>query len=293
MFCPLTAIIITTGGKILKNRISVKKYWIFFPIIILAAVALHIGNTGLVLTYISVADKNVPEEFDGYKIVHISDLHNTEFGINQKNLIKKINSESPDLIVITGDFIDSRNTDIDKAVELITGLKNQIPIYYVTGNHESRVAEYKKLESELIKNGVNILRNKNDKIEINGSYINIIGIDDPSFGEGENDLTGMISELKSESYDILLSHRPELFDIYCQSGVNLSLCGHAHGGQVIIPFIGGLVAPNQGIFPEYTEGIYEKGNSKMIVSRGLGNSIIPMRINNPPELVVITLENKA
>ena len=99
----------------------------------------------------------------------------------------------------------------------------------------------------------------------------------------------MLKGLADENYTILLSHRPELFDLYCEAGTDLVLSGHAHGGQVRIPFVGGLVAPNQGLFPEYTEGLYEKDGIKMIVSRGLGNSIIPLRVNDPPELVLITL----
>lgn len=224
--------------------------------------------------------------------MHISDLHNAEFGDGQKDLIDKIEAQDADIIVITGDMIDSRRTDVDKAVELITGLGNKIPVYYVTGNHESRVREYNELESKLIENGVTVLKNESVKIEKDSSFINIIGVDDPSFGMSANDIFHTVSELKTDGYDVLLSHRPELFETYCESGAELVLCGHAHGGQVRIPFAGGLVAPNQGLFPEYTAGSYKSGSTEMIVSRGLGNSIIPLRVNNPPELVVITLSGE-
>ena len=99
-------------------------------------------------------------------------------------------------------------------------------------------------------------------------------------------------ELDNTKYNILLSHRPELFDTYVEKKINLILTGHAHGGQIRIPFIGGIVAPNQGFFPKYTSGVIEKNKTTMVVSRGIGNSIIPLRINNRPELVVITLYNK-
>lgn len=275
----------------MKNRKSVKILFIFV-IAVIAVIYLYWGNTKIGVTNITVTSENIPDEFNGFKIVHISDLHNAEFGDGQKDLIGKIEAQDADIIVITGDMIDSRRTDVDKAVELITGLGNKIPVYYVTGNHESRVREYNELESKLIENGVTVLKNESVKIEKDGSFINIIGVDDPSFGMSANDIFHTVSELKTDGYDVLLSHRPELFETYCESGAELVLCGHAHGGQVRIPFAGGLVAPNQGLFPEYTAGSYKSGSTEMIVSRGLGNSIIPLRVNNPPELVVITLSGE-
>lgn len=275
----------------MKNRKAIKIIFIFV-IAVIAVIYLYWGNTKIGVTNITVTSENIPNEFNGFKIVHISDLHNAEFGDGQKDLIDKIEAQDADIIVITGDMIDSRRTDVDKAVELITGLGNKIPVYYVTGNHESRVREYNELESKLIENGVTVLKNESVKIEKDGSFINIIGVDDPSFGMSANDIFHTVSELKTDGYDVLLSHRPELFETYCESGAELVLCGHAHGGQVRIPFAGGLVAPNQGLFPEYTAGSYKSGSTEMIVSRGLGNSIIPLRVNNPPELVVITLSGE-
>ena len=275
----------------MKNRKAIKIIFIFV-IAVIAVIYLYWGNTKIGVTNITVTSDNIPDEFNGFKIVHISDLHNAEFGDGQKDLIDKIEAQDADIIVITWDMIDSRRTDVDKAVELITGLGNKIPVYYVTGNHESRVREYNELESKLIENGVTVLKNESVKIEKDSSFINVIGVDDPSFGMSANDIFHTVSELKTDGYDVLLSHRPELFETYCESGAELVLCGHAHGGQVRIPFIGGIVAPNQGLFPEYTAGSYKSGSTEMIVSRGLGNSIIPLRINNPPELVVITLSGE-
>lgn len=275
----------------MKNRKAIKIIFIFV-IAVIAVIYLYWGNTKIGVTNITVTSENIPDEFNGFKIVHISDLHNAEFGNGQKDLIDKIEAQDADIIVITGDMIDSRRTDVDKAVELITGLGNKIPVYYVTGNHESRVREYNELESKLIENGVTVLKNESVKIEKDSSFINVIGVDDPSFGMSANDIFHTVSELKTDGYDVLLSHRPELFETYCEIGAELVLCGHAHGGQVRIPFIGGIVAPNQGLFPEYTAGSYKSGSTEMIVSRGLGNSIIPLRINNPPELVVITLSGE-
>lgn len=273
------------------KKISFRTKCIGAAVAAAAAVLLYIGNTHIGTTYVTVDSENIPLAFNGFKIAHISDLHNAEFGEGQSKLIEKIREADPDIIVITGDMIDSRRTDVEKAVELVVGLGGEIPIYYVTGNHESRVSEYSELEEKLVENGVNVLRNKNQSIEIDGSYINIIGVDDPAFGYSSDEMYDTITGLKGDSYNILLSHRPELFGMYIQTGVDLVLSGHAHGGQVRIPFIGGLAAPNQGFFPKYTEGLYENGGTSMIVSRGLGNSIIPLRVNDPPELVIIMLKS--
>ncbi len=243
----------------MKNRKAIKIIFIFV-IAVIAVIYLYWGNTKIGVTNITVTSDNIPDEFNGFKIVQISDLQNTRFGKGNKRLIKIIG--------------------------------NKIPVYYVTGNHESRVREYNELESKLIENGVTVLKNESVKIEKDSSFINVIGVDDPSFGMSAKDIFDTVSELKTDGYDVLLSHRPELFETYCESGAELVLCGHAHGGQVRIPFIGGIVAPNQGLFPEYTAGSYKSGSTEMIVSRGLGNSIIPLRVNNPPELVVITLSGE-
>lgn len=271
-------------------RKKVSKKAMVICLIIMAAIMLYKGNTSIGVTRITVSDEKIPDSFKGFRILHISDFHNAKFGEGQKKILDMIKSESPDMIAITGDLVDSRRTDIDTAMELIDGITELgIPVYYVTGNHEARIDDYDELEKRLTESGVRLLRNEKETIEINGESITIAGADDPAFGLTGKDFSDMLKGLADENYTILLSHRPELFDLYCEAGTDLVLSGHAHGGQVRIPFVGGLVAPNQGLFPEYTEGLYEKDGIKMIVSRGLGNSIIPLRVNDPPELVLITL----
>ncbi len=203
----------------------------------------------------------------------------------------------PDIIVITGDMIDSRNTKVDAALSFAEQAVKIAPCYYVTGNHEARVDEYSDLKDGLLELGVIVLEDARVEIELSGETITLIGVDDPSFqtdylfGDDETVMKSKLDELtsKEDSYTILLSHRPELFDTYVESGVDIVFSGHAHGGQFRIPFVGGVVAPNQGVFPKYDAGIYANGNTNMVVSRGVGNSIIPFRVNNRPEVILIEL----
>ena len=162
---------------------------------------------------------------------------------------------------------------------------------------ENLIEKIKQINNEV--NIVIILENKKEELKINESSINLIGIDDPrmaheSFISDSEIVKVELDNTKynGDKYNILLSHRPELFDTYVEKKIDLILTGHAHGGQIRIPFIGGIIAPNQGFFPKYTSGVIEKNKTTMVVSRGIGNSIIPLRINNRPELVVITLCNK-
>lgn len=282
----------------MKNTKNKKVISIILSASIIAfSVWVYWGNTSIQTTQINISSKKIPSSFDGFTIVHISDLHNAEFGNNQSRLLNAVKNASPDLIAITGDLIDSRRTDVAKAMEFISGAVKIAPVYYVTGNHESRTSEYAKLKEQMTKAGVVILNDEGTKIKRGKASIHLLGLNDPDFTETDDayESAAMIdAKLKdmlsvSNEYTILLSHRPELFDVYAANNIDLVLSGHAHGGQFRLPFIGGLVAPNQGLFPKYSEGVYEKNQTKMIVSRGLGNSIIPVRINNRPELVVITL----
>lgn len=256
------------------------------------------GNTALTINYITVSSKDIPEEFSGFRIAQISDLHNAEFGKNNHDLLQRLSETSPDIIVITGDLFDSRHTDVSIAFNLVKQAMQIAPVYYVTGNHESRLLQYEEMKKSFELTGVSILEDAAVQLNRNGESITLIGLSDPDFtikGDLFGEVPAMIgTKLKNltdgeNNYTILLSHRPELFETYVKSSVNLVFCGHAHGGQFRFPFIGGLFAPGQGFFPKYDAGNYTKGNTNMIVSRGLGNSIIPIRFNNRPEIVLAEL----
>ena len=256
------------------------------------------GNTALELNTYTVSSAKLPQSFDGYRIAHISDLHNAEMGKDNEKLLAMLWGADPDMIAITGDLIDSRNTDIEVALQFVREAVKIAPCYYVTGNHEARVNEYGELKAEMEAAGVTVLEDVRTEISMEGETITLIGVNDPSyqtdylFGDSETVMNTKLEELYTENdgFIILLSHRPELFDTYADHDIDLILSGHAHGGQFRLPFIGGLVAPNQGLFPEYDAGIYTEGNTNMLVSRGIGNSILPFRINNRPEVILIELQ---
>lgn len=256
------------------------------------------GNAALELNTYTISSRGLPDAFDGYRIAQVSDLHNAEFGGGNQRLLDMLREAEPDMIAITGDLIDSRKTNIAVALAFAEEAVRIAPCYYASGNHEARVPEYRELKAGLEAAGVTVLDDARVEIEISGKSITIIGVNDPSFLADylTSDAAVMdrkLSELSSEdaSFTILLSHRPELFDTYAAHDMDLVLTGHAHGGQFRLPLIGGLIAPNQGLFPKYDDGLYSEGNTNMIVSRGLGNSIIPFRFNNRPEVVLIELKS--
>jgi hypothetical protein len=274
---------------------KIKKGIIIATILTTLAVFCYWQNNDISITNIDFTNSKVPENFNDYKILQVSDLHNKEFGKNQNELVERTKEINPDIIVVTGDLIDSRRTNIDIAVNYMSQAVKIAPTYYIPGNHESRIDEYDKLEKMLSKEGIKVLSNDSENIKINNQELSLLGMEDISFVNSENkekEFSSILSNLKNESkknLTILLSHRPDLIDIYAKQNIDLVFTGHAHGGQIRLPFIGGLLSPNQGFLPKYTSGIYEKDNTKMIVSRGLGNSLFPLRIFNRPELIVTTL----
>lgn len=278
-----------------------RKYTLVFSIsaiLIALIVWIIVSNASPMIQEFTIASSALPENFSGYKIAQVSDLHNAEFEAENRKLLALLAGSKADIIVITGDLIDSRRTNLSISLEFVKKATKLAPVYFVTGNHEARIAGYKELEAGLLECGVTVLRNETVRLEVDEQAIQLMGIDDPSFtktdGRGSMQATIVNNALRQqfasvEGYTILLSHRPELFDVYVSNGVNLIFSGHAHGGQFRIPFVGGLLAPNQGLFPRYDSGLYTKNGTNMLVSRGLGNSLFAFRVNNRPELVVATL----
>lgn len=247
-------------------------------------------NNDIVISRYTYSSVQVPESFDGYKIVQVSDLHNKMFGDNEKRLIGVIRAEAPDMIVLTGDLIDSRRTDIEAALVFAREAVKLAPVFYITGNHEKRLSEekYAELIGGLERLGVKVLNSELYTVESGkGESFDLIGLDD---GDLRNfALRNIVKKTDQARLQILLAHEPQYAVLYAGCGVDLVLSGHAHGGQVRLPLIGGLYAPGQGVFPEYTAGLYAISDTVMVVSRGLGNSGFPARVFNRPEVVTVTL----
>ena len=266
-------------------------------VLILLTMWLQWGNTALQLTTYTISSSRLPGAFDGFRIAQISDLHNAEFGEDNEKLIAMLKEAKPDMIAITGDFIDGRRTDVDVALKFAAEAVKIAPCYYVTGNHEQRTTAYFDLKNGLKELGVCVLEDAWVELERNGEKIRIIGVMDPSYpsmfeGETEADVMSLVLKMLSDenTYSVLLSHRPDMFEVYAQNNMDLALTGHAHGGQIRLPFVGAVLIPDQGWFPKYDAGLFVEGNTQMIISRGLGNSVFPLRINNRPEVVLVELK---
>lgn len=282
-----------------------------------AAAFLYLQNNTLSVEKftIDVTDNTVLDQSDNsaekssVKIVHLSDLHNKGFGEGQRRLLEEVSSLKPDIILFTGDLVDARRDGRENALSLMRALSEKYPVYRVLGNHDFSDDGY-AMEKDLEHTSVRTLRNESDELTINGISISLRGVDDPIMhmkSMRESHYKEDIGNAASGSYNILLAHRPEYFSLYTESGHDLVLSGHAHGGQIRLPLVGGLFSPHQGIFPKYYDGIYsevkqndaqntspddsssEKEEVSMIVSRGLGNSLFPFRVFNYPQIVFIEL----
>ncbi|SIT76069.1 metallophosphoesterase [Edaphobacillus lindanitolerans] len=274
-----------------------KKLLVLLAIGLAISAFVYWDNGRLTVSRYTVADDRLPEAFDGLRIVQLSDVHDAVFGHGQADLVEAVRKERPDYIFITGDFVDSNRYDLEQSMAMIPGLTGITDVFYVTGNHEVATNEVEAITDALSGAGVHVLRNEAKVVGRDEGRLAVAGIDDPLMGVGEDGedsyteeaLAEAVSAVPGGMYTLLLAHRPEQFSSYAGAGMPLVFSGHAHGGQVRLPFIGGLVAPGQGWFPALTSGIHERHGSRLVISRGLGNSIVPVRVFNPPEIVTVTL----
>lgn len=252
------------------------------------------SNNWIQTTEYTISSEKLPEAFDGKKIVQVSDLHNAMFGNNQKSLIEKVEKAEPDAIFITGDLIDSERYDLDTALILVDALVEMSDVYFVTGNHEVAVNKLEDIKAALVERGVIYLENEAVEWEVDGEVLQIAGIHDPLmdmyYRDEEYTRDAIATASLTDDFTLLLAHRPEQIAVYADNEIDVVFSGHAHGGQVRIPGLGGLFAPGQGWFPRMTEGIFENRETQLVLSRGLGNSGFPLRILNLPEIVSVTLE---
>lgn len=241
------------------------------------------ADSALQLHTITLNEASLPEEFDGYRIAHVSDVHSSRLA---DKVISMLQSAQPDIICITGDLMDSRDHSSDAAADFAAKAVQIAPCYFITGNHEAKLSQklYAELLERLMNCGVTVLEDREEILSKDVAEVALAG-----HFWGDTEAVGDISGFSG--YRILLSHHPEAFEHYVAAGYELVLTGHAHGGQFRLPFVGGLYAPGQGFFPEYDAGIYSQDCTDMVVSRGIGNSTIPLRFNNRPEVIVVVLES--
>lgn len=266
------------------------KLAITLSIVIVIILFCNFQNKHLETTHYTYAAEQLDADLEGYRIVQISDLHNAKFGKNNQKLVGRIRECEPDMIVLTGDLVDLNHTNVDRAVQFVDEIVKICPVYYVTGNHEYWLekSEYDELMDGLIGAGVVILDDQVVEISMGDAKFRLVGLDDKSLADGT--LEALLSDEKELT--VVLAHEPQYFARYAGTGVDLVLSGHAHGGQFRLPFVGGIVAPDQEFLPEYTAGEYYMDGTEMIVSRGLGNSVIPARLFNYPEIVCVELVGK-
>ena len=255
----------------------------------------------LEVSHYTIASPLFPKEFDGLKIVQLSDLHNKVFGKDNSALIRLISRENPDMIAMTGDMISHNAPHTAEFIELVRKISDICQVYYVNGNHELSdldADDFDYITQKLASFGAICLDNsyidiyrRNNRIRICGlcytaEYYR--GVREYKRGWKAFMLTDMINFLglkEPELYTILLAHNPLDFDVHAEWGADLSLGGHVHGGLVRLPFINGILSPERRLMPKYKEGVYRKGNSFLIASRGLGR----FRVHNPPEIVSVRL----
>ncbi|MDX5982134.1 metallophosphoesterase [Exiguobacterium profundum] len=276
-----------------------KSTLLFVALGILLFTATYNGLT--VRTYDVTSDKLSADE--SLRIVLLSDLHSASYGYKQSILIDQVRAQKPDLIALPGDLLD-RYRSPEPAFELIEGLEGIAPMYFVTGNHEIDGSDdyvRHNVKDVFRSYGVNVLEDEWETVTINGIDLVIGGLEDPLRGFRENIYTDWDAESTAamqdiapdETFKVLLSHRAEQVDTYAKLPFDLVLSGHAHGGQVRIPYLmNGLFAPDQGFFPKYAGGLYEHETFTHVIGRGFNYSFNIPRIYNPPEIVVIDVNGQ-
>jgi len=276
--------------------------YIALTILIFAVSFYYFDNYTVGTKVFRIKDKNIPQSFDGYKILHLSDLHNSNYGHHNDVLIKKINKLNPDLVCYTGDMVDKSSANSSNFFNLAEALSKKYPAYFITGNHEDRLREKdrKKLFADVENLGIKILDNEKIRLIRDEGEVNLYGLNlegkyfrrtyDKFTKElqlSKQDIEAILGD-KEAGYSILLTHNPLYFEAYSDYGIDLTFSGHVHGGLIRLPIIGGILSPDRIFNPKYDRGLYEKKGSKIITSPGLGGT--KLRFFNRPMIYMVILE---
>jgi predicted MPP superfamily phosphohydrolase len=280
-----------TKGKKHRGRGCLTALIILALIAAAAAFLIKDSRDDLEISRYEVKSQKLPESFDGFKIVQLSDLHGAEFGEDGMGLVEKVKELEPDIIALTGDFVTDEG-DLAAVEKLAARLVKLCPVYFVSGNHEFGSGLAVKVRNILERAGVKYLSNEYLTISRGEDGILLGGVEDPlAYADmlSPDELAQKMNDAAPDAFKILLGHRNYWMTEYPELPVDLIFCGHAHGGLIRIPGVGGLIGTDRRLFPDFDAGEYNNGRYTLIVSRGLGNSVSIPRVFNRPEIVCVEL----
>lgn len=228
----------------------------------------------------------LPAAFDGFTILHLSDLHEKEFGAGNSELLSLLDTEKFDMVALTGDLVLGYRPILNAALHLVEGLRGR-PIFSVCGNHEWELGQGEEMNRRLREAGAQVLSNGCVPLRSGSSRLWVAGVDDPVTGRAR--LRQALSGVTGDAPRLLLAHSPHIYDEAVQEQIDVVLTGHTHGGQIRLPLLGAAYVPDMGLFPRYDYGAYRTGKTTMVVNAGLGESLLPLRFNMRPEIVLVTL----
>lgn len=282
-----------TKGKKHRGRGCLTALIILAMIAAAAAFLIKDSREDLEISRYEVASQKLPESFDGFKIVQLSDLHGAEFGEDGMELVDKVGSLEPDMIALTGDFVTDEG-DLAAVEKLAARLVKLCPVYFISGNHEFGSGLAVKVRNILERAGVKYLSNEYLTISRGEDGILLGGVEDPlAYADmlSPDELAQKMNDAAPDAFKILLGHRNYWMTEYPELPVDLIFCGHAHGGLIRIPGVGGLIGTDRRLFPDFDAGQFNNGRYTLIVSRGLGNSVPIPRVFNRPEIVCVELSS--
>lgn len=280
-----------TKGKKHRGRGCLTALIILALIAAAAAFLIKDSRDDLEISRYEVKSQKLPESFDGFKIVQLSDLHGAEFGEDGMGLVEKVKELEPDIIALTGDFVTDEG-DLAAVEKLAARLTELCPVYFISGNHEFGSGLAVKVRNILERAGVKYLSNEYLTISRGEDEILLGGVEDPlAYADmlSPDELAQKMNDAAPDAFKILLGHRNYWMTEYPELPVDLIFCGHAHGGLIRIPGVGGLIGTDRRLFPDFDAGQFNNGCYTLIVSRGLGNSVSIPRIFNRPEIVCVEL----
>ena len=272
-----------------KRRHPVLKF--FLLLIVLLGLLCADSGLRIVTTEYELSFADLPQDFDGWRIVQLSDLHGAQFGKDNSRLLQRVEAAQPDIIVLTGDLADS-DTDLAVVEALLPALGEIAPVYYVSGNHEWSAGLTETLREMMEESSVRYLRNETLLLRRGDAEIALVGVEDPNGWKTQQKPDEVVAQLRAERpeiFTVLLGHRNDWVTKYPELPVQLIFCGHAHGGIVRLPWIGGLLGTGGTFLPEHIDGVERSGSYQLVISRGLGNSVPIPRLFNNPEIVAVTL----